>query len=172
MKTFKNMKRPRSPNPGIDISVDDNINKNNLAVKSFMIIIYGLMMFIVCLWCAYKFKYRMPDVIKGFKSRTEPDDTQDKRISYSCSGTDEYENETANSFLKIFMKSDQYNKIFMDQFKQKMSGTPRKPVFESFINKMTEYGKKMSDAINNAAEGLKNYMNKNNPPRKTDTSAF
>ena len=156
MNSFAKMKKPYTMNRGLTPNVDDDINKNNLAVKSFMVIIYGILMGFVMLWCIYKFQFRMPDMISAFKNRTEPDDTKDKRMQYECSGTDDYENASSNSFFKTFMVSDPMNKIFYEQLKAKMSGTKKPSMFEGFVSKITEYSEKITNGINSTVTNARN----------------
>lgn len=133
MKSFGKMKNPMTS------SLDDEKNKNNFAVKSFMIILYGLMICIVLLWCFYKLTFKMPDVVRAYKP--QKDDTKDKRFELNCDIKDSYEDQSKNSFIKTLFLSDLLNKTHIEEFNKKTEGIRKPSMVAGFINKIGELKK-------------------------------
>lgn len=147
MKSFGKMKNP------ITSSLGDEENKNNFAVKSFMIIVYGLMICLVLLWCFYKFLFKMPDVVRAYKPQT--DDTKDKRFEFKCDIKDAYEDQSKNSFIKTLFLSDLLNKTHIDEFNKKTEGIRKTSMITGFINKMGELKNKAEEGVMMAYEKAK-----------------
>jgi hypothetical protein len=155
-KAFLDMKPPvvstgLSSNPNIDI------NKNNNSVKSFMVIIYGLFMALVLIWCVYKIQFRMPDFVRAYKHRSPPDDTLDKRFQYDCTVTDPYEEESGNSFFKVFMQSDMLNEGLLNHFEKNTKGVKKPSMISGLILKMGEYGERLNK---NMPDFVTDFINK------------
>jgi hypothetical protein len=147
MKSFGKMKNPMTA------SLGDEENKNNFAVKSFMIILYGLMICIVLLWCFYKFLIKMPDVVRAYKP--QKDDTKDKRFEFNCEIKDAYEDQSKNSFIKTLFLSDLLNKTHIDEFNKKTEGIRKPSMIAGFINKIGELKKNAEQGVMMAYEKAK-----------------
>ena len=124
----------------------------NVGVKSALFIVYGILLTIVLLWCAYKFHVKMPSVVHNYKSSAEGDDTVDKRFEYKCAESDAYETETKNSFISIFTNSDAFNKTFNDQWNQKTAGLISENSFAGMVAKANEYKYRMETSAREAVE--------------------
>ena len=145
MDTFSNMKTPPYGN-----------SSNNTSVKSFMLILYAILILCVVIWSTYKFKFKMPIIVSAYKNRKTPDDTLDKRFRYECSTNGIYEEESKNSFMNVLMNSDRINKMFIDEFNAKTEGIKPPSSLSSFINKIGEYSDKMKDIGNSMKNSVSN----------------
>ena len=141
--SFLNMKSPTN---------GDTMNNNT--VKSFMVFIYGIMTIAVLLWCGYKFHFIMPKMLSAYKNRPKPDNTLDKRFYYDCESNGVYEEESGNSVLKVFLKSDDLNKAFQAEFTQKTSGLKAPSMFAMIAKKMGEYKESLSKSIGEVGNNL------------------
>lgn len=142
---FSNMKTPSYGN-----------SNNNTSVKSFMVILYAILILCVAIWSTYKFKFQMPIIVSAYKNRKTPDDTLDKRFQYECSTNGIYEEESKNSFLNILMNSDRINKMFIDEFNAKTEGIKPPSSMSSFINKIGEYSDKVKEMGNSLKDSVSN----------------
>jgi hypothetical protein len=154
MKKFRDMPAPAPPQDP-NMSSKKDTTANNLAVKSFMIIVYGILLVIIGLWCAYKFKFQMPDVVRAYKE--QDDDNRDKRFDYACNEPDAIERESKNSVIKTIMKSDAINKAFIQEFNTKTAGMFKPSALAGFINKMGEYKDKLNEGINSVISKAKEF---------------
>jgi hypothetical protein len=144
-------------NTGLSEKTNEDTDKNSMAVKTFMMVLNGLIMIIVLLWCVYKGLYKMPDFVRSFEEQENP--STDKRFMYDCTKPDAYEKETENRIIKTMMKSDEFNKIFMKQLEDKTAGMIKPSMFSGLVKTMNDYKERventLGDAITKAGE-LKN----------------
>jgi hypothetical protein len=151
-KSFLKMPTAFVPNVGLSPNPNVDVNKTNLSVKSAMIFLYGIMFFLVILWCIYKVGFRMSGLVRGYKE--QEDDTRDKRFHYDCTKKDVYEEESKNSFLKTIMMSDSINKTAIEDFKKKTSGIKKPSMMLNIIDKMSGYGESISKNISERFEKM------------------
>jgi hypothetical protein len=148
-------------NTGLSAKTNDDADKNSMAVKTFMMILNGLLVMFVLLWSIYKARYKMPNLARGYENPTDP--SIDKRLEYDCSGEpDVYEERTKNSVIKTMMKSDEFNKAFVDQFETRTAGMKKPSALGGFITKMGEYGKRLNDKLTEIGETVGEYSGKTN----------
>ena len=132
-------------NTGLSAKTNEDADKNSMVVKSFMMILNGLLVVFILLWCVYKSLYKMPNFVKSYEDPSDP--STDKRLEYDCSGrVDVYEERSTNSVIKTMMKSDELNKAFDDQFQTRTIGMKKPSSLAGFVTKMGEtlFGKKGS----------------------------
>jgi hypothetical protein len=72
-----------APNTGLSEKTNENADKNSMAVKTFMMIMNGLIIVFVLLWCVYKAIYKMPNFVRAYEEQDNP--STDKRFEYDCS---------------------------------------------------------------------------------------
>jgi len=144
VSSFSKMRAPKNSN-----------TVNNSTIKSFIIIIYGLMIIGVVLWSGYKIQFRMPKMVSAYKNRPKPDDTLDKRFKYECSSNGAYEDESKNSFLNTFMNSDNINKVSIDEFNKKTEGLISPPFIVGFITQVGKYSEKIKENMDYMKEQIR-----------------
>ena len=143
-------------NTGLSAKTNDDADKNSMAVKTFMMILNGLLVMFVLLWSIYKARYKMPNLARGYEDPTDP--SIDKRLEYDCSGeVDEYAERSQNRVIKTMMKSDEFNKAFVDQFEMRTAGMKKPSALGGFITKMGEYGKQINDKLTGLGEMVGEY---------------
>jgi hypothetical protein len=158
MKEFNNMSAPMPQNGN---------NSNNLAVKSFMIIVYGIIFLVVGVWCMYKFNFKMPDDIKTFKAPSGNNifnfdivNNKDMKDKYP---EDTYEKETKKGYFDILYKSNSLNKKLYTEFNEIADKKPqiKGSMLTSFISKLGSLGDKLNDSVNTniGASLQKSYSN-------------
>jgi len=146
MKEFKDMPKPNIPvKPNLSQKTNHSIESNNLAIKSFMIIVYSILISIVGLWSVYKFNYKMPDEIRGYKPSA--DDSINKTFVFDNT-PDAYEEQSQNSVWKTLTRSDALNKNHIQEFKEKTAGMTAPSMVSGFISKMGEYSDKLNAGVN------------------------
>jgi hypothetical protein len=144
MNEFKNMPKPRIPvNHSLAQKTNDSIEGNNLAIKSSMLILYGIIISIVGLWSVYKFKYKLPPLIESYRI----DGDKSKKFIIDDM-PDEYEEKSKNKFLKTLLQSDSLNKIHNDEFKTKTAGMIPISMISGFISKMGTYTDSLNKGFN------------------------
>lgn len=160
IKNYSSMSsKKREYNTGLSAKTNDDADKNSMAVKTFMMILNGLLVVLVLLWSIYKALYKMPILVRGYENPTDP--SIDKRLEYDCSGkVDEYIESSKNNVANTIMKSDDYNKVFIEQFETRTAGMKKPSEFGGFIKKMGEYGKKINDKLTNIGETVSEYSGK------------
>ena len=146
-------------NTGLSEKTNEDADKNSMAVKTFMVILNGMIVIMVLLWCVYKAVYKMPDFVRSYEEQDNP--SIDKRLEYDCSKQpDAYEERTTNSVLKTFMKSDDYNKTFTEQFETRTAGMKKPSILSGFVSKMGEYSKQLNDKFTQLGEKAYEYKGK------------
>ena len=146
-------------NTGLSAKTNDDADKNSMAVKTFMMILNGLLVMFVLLWSIYKARYKMPNLARGYEDPIDP--SIDKRLEYDCSGeVDEYAERSQNRVIKTMMKSDEFNKAFVDQFEMRTAGMKKPSALGGFITKMGEYGKQLNDKLTEFGETVGEYSGK------------
>jgi hypothetical protein len=146
-------------NTGLSAKTNEDADKNSMAVKTFMMILNGLLVIFILLWCVYKMIYKMPSLVRSYEEGANP--ATDKRLTYDCSKeADVYEERTKISVLKTMMKSDEFNKAFLEQFETRTAGMKKPSALGGFITKMGEYGKKLNDKLTELGEKAADYKEK------------
>jgi hypothetical protein len=146
-------------NTGLSAKTNEDADKNSMAVKTFMMILNGLLVIFVLLWCIYKARYKMPSLVRAYEEQDNP--STDKRLEYDCSKeTDVYEERSQNRVIKTMMKSDEFNKAFLEQFETRTAGMKKPSALGGFITKMGEYGKKLNDKLTELGEKAADYKEK------------
>jgi hypothetical protein len=170
MNEFKNMPKPNIPvSPSLSQKTNHSIESNNLAIKSFMIIVYSILISIVGLWMIYKFKYRMPDEIRGYKPGA--DDSINKTFVFDNT-TDEYEEQSKNNVWKTLIRSDALNKIHIQEFKDKTAGMSAPSMVAGFISKMGEYSDKLNAGVNSMMSKVSEFKSSFSSGQKDPTQQF
>ena len=147
MKTFSSIPKNRNTyNTGLSKETNKNAEKNSMAIRSFMLIINGMLFTFVILWCIYKAIHKRPKMVISYEAGNNGD-YPDKRLNYECSQKDAYEEASKNSVLNIIMKSDGLNELHQKQFNEKTNNMKKPSFLKGFIQKMGEYGKKLNDKI-------------------------
>ena len=148
-----------APNTGLSEKTNENADKNSMAVKTFMMIMNGLISIFVILWCVYKAMYKMPNFVRAYEEQDDP--STDKRFEYDCSKEpDIYEERTQNRIIKTMMKSDEFNQAFNEQFETRTAGMKKPSSLAGFITKMGEYGKQINDKLTELGEKAGEYKDK------------
>lgn len=157
IKNYSSMSSNKTAyNTGLSAKTNEDAEKNSMAVKTFMMILNGLLVIFILLWCIYKARYKMPSLVRSYEEQNNP--AIDKRLVYDCSKEpDAYEERTKNSVIKIMMKSDEYNKAFVDQFETRTAGMKKPSAIGGFITKMGEYGKKLNEKLTGLGEMVGEY---------------
>jgi len=152
MKTYASMSSNKTDyNTGLSAKTNDDADKNSMAVKTFMMVLNGLIVIFVLLWCVYKAVYKMPKFVSAYEEQDNP--STDKRLVYDCSKqVDVYEERSRNNVLKTIIKSDEYNKAFIEQFDTRTAGMKKPSSLAGLVTKMGEYGKQMSDKLTELGE--------------------
>jgi hypothetical protein len=160
IKNYSSMSsKKKEYNTGLSAKTNDDADKNSMAVKTFMMILNGLLVVLVLLWSIYKALYKMPILVRGYENPIDP--SIDKRLEYDCSGkVDEYIESSKNNVANTIMKSDDYNKVLIEQFETRTAGMKKPSEFGGFITKMGEYGKKINDKLTNIGETVSEYSGK------------
>jgi hypothetical protein len=160
MNSYSNMTTNKKDyNTGLSEKTNDNADKNSIAVKTFMIILNGLLIVFIILWCLYKAMYKMPIFVASYEEQDNP--SNDKRFEYDCSkNPDAYEERSKNNILTTIMKSDELNKAFIDQFDMKTSGMKKPSSLAGFITKLGEYGKKLNDKLTELGDKAGEYKDR------------
>jgi hypothetical protein len=160
IKNYSSMSSNKTAyNTGLSAKTNEDADKNSMAVKTFMMILNGLLVIFILLWCIYKARYKMPALVRSYEEQDNP--AIDKRLVYDCSkDSDVYEERTKNSVIKTMMKSDEYNKAFIDQFETKTAGMKKPSAIGGFITKMGEYGKQLNDKLTELGEKVGEYSGK------------
>lgn len=170
MNEFKNMQKPNIPvSPSLSQKTNHSIESNNLAIKSFMIIVYGILISIVGLWMVYKFNYRMPNDIRGYKPGA--DDSINKTFVFDNT-TDEYEEQSKNSVWKTLTRSDALNKTHIQEFKDKTAGMSAPSMVAGFISKMGEYSDKLNAGVNSMMSKVSEFKSSFSSGQKDSTQQF
>lgn len=155
MNNFKNMTTPSPIHSSPLKKTNDKINSNNLAVKSGMIILYGLIIAVVALWCAYKFMYRMPTLVQSYKPGAS--ELVNKTFVFD-NKTDDYETQSQNKMWKVLIKSDSLNQAHIDDFTKKTAGMePPTSFISGFISTIGDYSDKFTDTLNSVSSKLGEY---------------
>ena len=157
IKNYSSMSsNKKAYNTGLSAKTNEDADKNSMAVKTFMMILNGLLVMFILLWCIYKARYKMPTLVRSYEEQDNP--AIDKRLTYDCSKEpDVYEERTKNSVIKIMMKSDEFNKAFLDQFETRTAGMKKPSALGGFITKMGEYGKQINDKLTELGEKAGEY---------------
>ena len=93
----------------------------------------------------------MPKFVSAYEEQDNP--STDKRLVYDCSKqVDVYEERSRNNVLKTIIKSDEYNKAFIEQFDTRTAGMKKPSSLAGLVTKMGEYGKQMSDKLTELGE--------------------
>ena len=171
IKNYSNMSSNKKPyNTGLSQKTNDNADRNSMAVKTFMIILNGILFVFVLLWTIYKAKYKMPVFVTAYKedNNTYPD----KKLRYNCSeedeDVDEYVKISKNSVIKTMAFSDMFNEKFIEQFEKRTQGMGKSSsLMEGFITKLGEYGKNISNKITEVGENAYGFKNKGDSEPKT-----
>jgi hypothetical protein len=160
IKNYSNMSTNKTAyNTGLSTKTNEDADKNSMAVKTFMMVINGLLVILVLLWCLYKAIYKMPNFVRAYEDQDNP--STDKRLVYDCSKEpDMYEERSKNSVIKTMLKSDDYNKAFIEQFETRTAGMKKPPVLAGFVSKMGEYSKKLNDKLTELGEKADEYRGK------------
>ena len=160
IKNYSNMSTNKTAyNTGLSTKTNEDADKNSMAVKTFMMVINGLLVILVLLWCLYKAIYKMPNFVRAYEDQYNP--STDKRLVYDCSKEpDMYEERSKNSVIKTMLKSDDYNKAFIEQFETRTAGMKKPPVLAGFVSKMGEYSKKLNDKLTELGEKADEYKGK------------
>jgi hypothetical protein len=147
MKTFSSVPKNRKTyNTGLSKDTNQKSEKNSMAIRSFMLILNGILFTFVLLWCIYKAIHKRPIMVISYEAGNNSD-YPDKRLNYECSQKDAYEEASKNSVLNTMMKSDGLNEIHQKQFNEKTKHMKKPSFLKGFIQKMGEYGKKINDKI-------------------------
>jgi hypothetical protein len=157
MKTFRDMKPPPAPkDPYLTPNENKNLSSSNLAVKSFMIIIYMIIIAIVGLWCFYKFQFKMPGLIQLYKKTADGDPLveNNKIFTYDKDAKSLIERESENKVLKTILGSDAINQKFAEEFNGKTKDPNQTSFFETAINKFNEYKGKFNEGVNSAMNSI------------------
>jgi hypothetical protein len=157
IKNYSSMStNKKAYNTGLSAKTNEDADKNSMAVKTFMMILNGLLVIFILLWCTYKLIYKMPNFVRAYEEQNNP--STDKRLTYDCSKEpDVYEERTQNRVIKTMMKSDEFNKAFIDQFETRTAGMKKPSALGGFITKMGEYGKKLNDKLTELGEKAGEY---------------
>jgi hypothetical protein len=157
IKNYSSMSsNKKAYNTGLSAKTNEDADKNSMAVKTFMMILNGLLVMFILLWCIYKARYKMPTLVRSYEEQDNP--AIDKRLTYDCSKEpDVYEERTKNSVIKIMMKRDEFNKAFLDQFETRTAGMKKPSSLGGFITKMGEYGKQLNDKLTELGEKAGEY---------------
>lgn len=148
-----------APNTGLSEKINENADKNSMAVKTFMMIMNGLIVVFVLLWCVYKAMYKMPNFVRAYEEQDDP--SMDKRFEYDCSKEpDIYEERSQNRIIKTMMKSDEFNQAFNEQFETRTAGMKKPSSLAGFITKMGEYGKQLNDKLTELGDKAGEYKDK------------
>jgi hypothetical protein len=145
MKSYSTMSFPKMVN-----------SKNNMAIKSYLVIIYGVLIAMVLLWCVYKIHVKMPQLTHSYKS--SGDDKIDKTFTFDCRIKDVYEDRSKNDFFNIFMGSDKLNQLFVEEFSKKTMGIQKPSFISGIIKKMGDYGEKLNKNSGETKEKMDNIM--------------
>ena len=146
-------------NTGLSAKTNEDADQNSMAVKTFMVILNGMIVIMVLLWSVYKAIYKMPDFVRAYEDPENP--STDKRLEYDCSKEpDAYEERTSNSVLKTMMKSDDFNKTFTEQFETRTAGMKKPSMLAGLVSKMGEYSKKFNDKFTELGEKAYEYKGK------------